>query len=126
METIENVKLLFATNWWDGPLYGLCEYENKICYYKICEDEVWDEEKEEWGKRGFKVYEMEPWQIAYELYWHSIFVSNVYRNAKCRFQFEEQLKNERFYMKEDFYKKRKREYKEIDYSNNNVIGTFKY
>lgn len=126
MKELENVKILYASGWWDGPLCGLCEYENKYYWFNVHEEEEWDEEKEEWGNRIFKAYEIEPWHLAYELYWHSIFVSNVYRNAKCRFEFEENMKNERFYMKQDFYKKRKKEWKDIDYSNNNVIGTFKF
>jgi hypothetical protein len=126
MKKLENVKFLFSSNWWDGPLIGLCEYENKYYWFQTYQDIEYDEEKDEWIDRIYKAYEIEPWQLSYELYWHSIFVSNVYRNAKCRTSFEEQLKNERFYMRRDFYKKRKKEYKEINYSNNNVIGTFKF
>ena len=124
MKELENVKMLFATNWWDGPLCGLCEYESKYYWFKIHQEEEYDDKKDEWSDRVHIAYEIEPWQLSYELYWHSIFVSNVYRNAKCRTQFEEQMKNERFYMKEDFYKKRKKEYQEIDFSK--VIGTFKF
>ena len=126
MKELENVKLLFSTNWWDGPLCGLCEYENKYYWFEVYQDEEYDEEKEEWGDRIYKAYEIEPWQLSYELYWCSIFVSNVYRNANCRTSFGEQLKNERFYIKKDFYKKSKKEYRKINYNNNNVIGIFKF
>jgi hypothetical protein len=124
METLENVKILFCTNYWDGPICGLCRYENKFYHFNVYQDEEWDEEKEEWTSRIYKAYEIDPWQLSYEFYWHSIFVSNVYRNAKCRYAFEEKMKNERFFMRKNFYKKRKKEYKEIDYSNNNIIGIF--
>lgn len=125
MKELENVKIIYASGWWDGPRSGLCEYENKFYWFGVHQEEEYDEEKDEWGDRIYKAYEIEPWQLSYELYWHSIFVSNVYRNSKCRFEFEEKLKNERFHMKEDFYKKRKKEYKDIDYINNKIIGTFK-
>ena len=126
MKELENVKMLYGSGWWDGPLCGLCEYENKYYYFKVHQEEEYNEEKDEWTDRIHKLIELESWQLTYELYWHSVFVSNVYRNSKCRTQFEENLKNERFYMKDDFYKKRKKEYKEIDFSKNNVMGTFKF
>ena len=126
MKELENVKILFASGWWDGPRTGLCEYENTIYRFEVYIEEEYDEKEDEWTKRIYQMKKIELWQLAYELYWHSIFVSNVYRNANCRFQFEENLKNERFYMKEDFYKKRKKEYQEIDYSKNEIIGTFKF
>ena len=85
MKELDNVKLLFASNWWDGPLCGLCEYENKYYWFKIYKEEEYDEKTNTWTNRILKSYEIYPWQLSYELYWHSIFVSNVYRNSKCRF-----------------------------------------
>lgn len=125
MKELENVKFLTCTNWWDGPLKGLCEYENKTYWYNMLEEEEYDEKEDTWSSRVWVMKEIKPWQLTYELYWHSIFVSNVYRNAKCRFQYEDDLKNERFYMRDDFYKKRKKEYVEIDYNDNEIIGKFK-
>lgn len=126
MNELEKVKFLYATNWWDGPICGLCEYNNKIYWYDMQEDSEYDEKEDTWTQRKYIAREIEPWQLTYELYWHSIFVSNVYRDSNCRSKFEEGLKNERFYIKEDFYKKRKKEHQKIDYSNNEIIGTFKF
>jgi len=129
MKTTElnDVKLLTHQYYWDGPLEGLCEFENKFYRYGVLElgeyiEDEDDEDKGEWTPRVYNIREIEPWQLAYELYWHSLFCSNV----KTRFtEFDERLKNERFKIDEDFYDKQKREYQKIDYSNNKIIGIFK-
>ena len=125
MNKLENVKLLYSNNYWDGPISGLCEYEGIYYYFNQSKEDMWDEVKEEWLPREYKVYEILPWQLAYELYWHSLFITNV-KNARCDSTFEKKLKNDIFKIKEDYYKKRKKEYKEINYSKNKVIGIFTY
>ena len=122
MKELENVKILYSSDYWDGPLNGLCEYENKYYWFGVNTDEEYDEKEDKWSPRIFQMYDIEPWQLTYELYWHSIFVTNVYKNTKCKYNFDEQLKNDRFKIKENFYKKREKEYKKIDYYNNNKMN----
>jgi len=129
MKKLENIKILFHSNYWDGPICGICEYENRMYHYNMIEEGGWfiedgeeyDEDAEDtWTPRIYVVKEIEPWQLTYELYWHSIFSTNVASYT----DFDKSLINERFKMKNDFYKKRKKEYKEIDYTKNKVIGQF--
>lgn len=121
MKEIENVKMLYYSDYWDGPLTGLCEYENKYYWYDNTIDDEYDEENEEWKPRVYNLKEIEPWQLSYELYWHSLFVTNVAAYT----EFDKQLINDRFIIDINFYKKKKKEYKKIDYSKNKIIGTFK-
>ena len=122
MMELNNVKILFYSGYWDGPLNGLCEYENKIYRFDVSEMEEWIETEEEWSSRIYKLIDIEPWQLSYELYWHSLFCTNI---AAYK-EFDKKLVDSRFEIKnKDFYKKQKNEYKKIDYSNNTIIGTFK-
>jgi hypothetical protein len=122
MKELENVKILFYNDYWDGPIDGLCEYENKIYRYKMIDNGLYNEEIDNWSPRIYNVIEIEPWQLAYELYWHSLFCTNIVAYT----EFDKMLINPRFEIKnKDFYKKQKNEYKEIDYSNNAIIGIFK-
>jgi hypothetical protein len=138
MKELENVKILFYYNYWDGPLNGICEYENKMYWYDTVDDiSVGDEDSDDWTwYRLYNVKEIEPWQLSYELYWHSIFCTNVATHT----EFDKKLVNDRFLIKKTFrlfkhkrdkwinpfyYNKREKEYKKIDYSKNQIIGTFK-
>lgn len=123
MEKLKGVKILFYSNYWDGPLTGLCEYENKIYRYDVLDEGDWDEENDEWLPRVYNVFEIEPWQLTYELYWHSLFCSNIATHT----EYDKKLVSPLFNIKNnDFYKKQRKEYKKIDYSNNTIIGTFEY
>ncbi len=122
MKELEKVKILFHSDVWDGPLEGLCEYESKIYRYETLEMGEWIEKDDEWSPRIYNMIEIEPWQLAYELYWHSLFCTNIASYT----EYDKMLINPRFEIKnKDFYKKQKNEYKEIDYSKNTIIGIFK-
>lgn len=141
MKELENVKILTHSGYWDGPLDGLCEYQDKIYKYNVSEWEECivideDEDEYEYTQRIYNICEIEPWQLAYELYWHALFCTNVKANS----DFDEKLVNDRFKLKKsnkrrkkflkkldpnDYYGKREKEYQEIDYSDNKIIGTFK-
>jgi hypothetical protein len=122
MKELNGVKILFYDDYWDGPLKGLCEYENKFYRYDVLDEGGYNEEKDEWNPRIYNIIEIEPWQLVYELYWHSLFCSNIATYSK----YDEKLSNQIFEIEnKDFYGKQKKEYKKIDYSNNTIIGTFK-
>lgn len=120
MKKLRNVKILFHIDYWDGPLRGICEYKNKYYWYDILDDYEYNSEKEKFSPRTYVIKEIEPWQISYELYWHSIFSTNVGTYT----DFDKKLVNDRFKIEENFYEKRKREYIKIDYSDNKIIGVF--
>lgn len=113
MKELENVKILFYSGYWDGPTNGICEYENKMYWYNIIDDiSVGDEDSDDFT-----------WYRTY----------NVYT------EFDKKLVNERFkipkklffkrtwnkFIDTTYYKKRKKEHQQIDYSKNKIIGTFK-
>ena len=112
MKKLKNVKILYYSDYWDGPLWGMCSYDNMLCWYNVINSNS--------EIRKFKVIEMYPWQISYELYWHSLFVNNV----NIQTDFDKELVNYRFKLIEDFYSMKKREYDNIDYSKNKIIGWF--
>lgn len=143
---LKNVELLTYSNWWDGPLCGLALYKKEYYYYNIIEyadptkadegDEVlfYDENNIPWKHvdRTWKLYKIEPWQLAYELFWHAVFSTNVVTYTN----FDKKLVNERFkinkqktifknpfkYSLPSFYDMQKKNHKEIDYSQNECIG----
>ena len=142
MKELFNVEFLYESDRWDGPLCGLMRYEDKFYYFDVLEwggtypmetDELvgtfgevnekvlfYDEDNKPWKyvDRTWKLYELEPWQLAYELYWHAVFSTNV----KAYTDFDKSLVNERFVIKKNFYNLQKKEHKKIDYSKNNCIG----
>lgn len=34
----ESIKLLYANDWWDGPLSGMCQYNNESLYFNYIGD----------------------------------------------------------------------------------------
>ena len=119
MEELKNVKILFATNYYDGFLDCFCEYENKIYRFEHFDENGWCN----YESRKYHLIELELWQMVYEFYWHCILIANVKSYFKC-LDSEYSMVNERFIIEENFYKKREKEYKEIDYSKNKIIGWF--
>ena len=59
MKELENVEIMFYSDYWDGPLAGLCEYENKIYRYETIDEGDYNEEKDEWNPRIYNVIEIE-------------------------------------------------------------------
>lgn len=143
---LKNVELLTYSNWWDGPLCGLALYKKEYYHYSILDEGLCRkaEEGEEiifynednvpftYDTRTWKLYKIEPWQLAYELFWHAVFSTNVATYT----DFDKKLVNERFkinkrktifrnpfkYSPPSFYDMQKKDHKEIDYSNNECIG----
>lgn len=133
MNKLIDVELLYENDRWDGPLEGLCKYKGEFYHYivdELGEWEQWDDEDDDkciWKSRTWKIYEIEPWQLAYELYWHAIFCNNVAAYYPFDFalqneRFKYNLKNKGIFRKFNFWKKQRKEYKKIDYSKNKCIG----
>jgi hypothetical protein len=71
---IEEIKIIFATNWWDGPLSGLCLYNGEKHWFQATE-EWYEEDKPYW--RRFAVVKLTPEQIVDEEKWHELFKEKV-------------------------------------------------
>jgi len=140
MDKLKGIKIVCYSDYWDGPLTGICEYRRRFYWFDVKEFGGWcgppDEHNDcSYVNREWFVKEIEAWQLAYELYWHCLFETNCgqYQTNFTQTEFV----NERYILPEikskeysfldhgaNFYKKRKDEYKEIDYSKNKIIGWF--
>ena len=67
------VRLLWHSDYWDGPLSGLLEYEGKKYWYAKCDENDADES---WYRR-FLTIELSEEQIAEEEHWHKLFQQHV-------------------------------------------------
>lgn len=68
---IKNLKIVFAINWWDGPLEGMCLHNNEKHWFH-CEDE-----DGEGFWRRFSIIKLTPEQVADEEKWHEFFKEKV-------------------------------------------------
>lgn len=128
MNQLKDVQLLCEFDRWDGPLEGLCLYQDRYHWYVVDEWgewEQWDDDDDDkcvWKSRTWKIYEVLPWQLAYVLYWHAIFATNV----AAYYPFDFELQNERFDKKAkrkyDFWKKQNKNYEKIDFTKNKCVG----
>lgn len=71
---IEDIKILFATNWWDGPLSGLCLYNDEKHWFQATE-EWYEEDKPYW--RRYAVMKLTPEQLQLEERSHELFKEKV-------------------------------------------------
>lgn len=127
MQELENVKILTYNDYYDGPISGLCEYQNKWHWYIWNNYEKYVQYQDDanlnvdmHSERIYSGYELLNYQLVYELYWHALFSTNI----KYYTAFDKSLVNELFKLNEDFYEKQKREYIKMDYSQNKIIGWF--
>lgn len=117
---IEELKIVFAVNWWDGPLEGMCMHNNEKHWFH-CEDE------DDSGLRKFSIIKLTTEQIADEEKWHELFKKTVGESYPyvdgVRVKETEPLKPQsmwhEFY---DVYKLRKRT--EYHLNAENIIGYY--
>ena len=83
--TIERneVKLLWASDYWDGPLSGMLEYKSQPYWFLLCAEgtdncaeESSQESNSDWYRR-FMVVELSTAQLQDEEYWHELFKQKV-------------------------------------------------
>ncbi|TQF12896.1 hypothetical protein FJV41_26625 [Myxococcus llanfairpwllgwyngyllgogerychwyrndrobwllllantysiliogogogochensis] len=70
----EEVKLLWVSNFWDGPLEGMAEYRGERCFYVVAEQELIAARDE---MRRWVLYRLTPEQLGEEERWHALFVRHV-------------------------------------------------
>src|ERR1700722_11892810 len=68
-----NIKILYANDYWDGPLEGLLLW-NKQEYYFICYNDPTHEHEVE---RRYVIIEMTEEQASEEKYYHQLFINHV-------------------------------------------------
>ena len=144
---ISDIMLLWHNNYWDGILTGTLLYNEKICHFSDCDEndeKYYDQELDDYVRvdnwyRRFLIYEMTNDQLKKELYWHQLFEIYVGQHTTYDVDGKYYLSGKTRYLHQgipcalgtrppelhhNFYEKRKQYYKEIDYSNNKIIGWF--
>lgn len=78
MEYLKGVKLVYASNWWDGPLSGLVEYNDENLFMDINDEEwTYDDEGLITESRIYAVYRLNARQLRDYLMWTQLFRSHV-------------------------------------------------
>ncbi len=99
------INFLWNMDYYDGPLRSIIEYRGQRYYTSIVGDNADD-------YRKFNVYSITDAEMANEEKWHDFFESLVIKGDKDTF--------------DDFYERRKKEYKKPDLTEDKVIGYFYY
>lgn len=63
------VRLLWHSGFWDGPINGLCLFQGRKCWFEMCEDGA--------SYRRFLVLELTAEELADEERWHALFREHV-------------------------------------------------
>ena len=77
------VKILWTSDWWDGPLKGMCEVDGEILWFNCTKEGERiktsdnDEEDDEWSPREFDLYRLTKSQMEFKMYWHGEFRKHV-------------------------------------------------
>ena len=114
------VKLLWPSDYWDGPKSGMLMYQGKRYWFQVFEESN-DADLSDFFRR-FVILELTEEQLNEEEYWHKLFREKVGAHT----DFDESGKRaigalkpkEMWHEFYDAYQKRQ----EPDYSNNTVIG----
>jgi hypothetical protein len=72
---LDQVCILWANDFWDGYLTGICEHAGQKLYFKMIE-ETENEDISTWYRR-FVLIRLDGKQLDQELYWHEQFLKYV-------------------------------------------------
>jgi hypothetical protein len=75
-----DVRLLWYADFWDGPINGLCIYQNKKHWFEMSADDAFPDT----NQRRFVVLDLSPEQLADEEQWHELFRQKV--GTHCDFE----------------------------------------
>ena len=70
----EEVRLLWVSDFWDGPLEGIAEYRGERCLYVVAEPDRIGAPDEE---RSWVLYRLTDEQLREQERWHALFVKYV-------------------------------------------------
>jgi hypothetical protein len=73
---MKDVKLIYHSGFWDGPLSGVCEYQDKRYWFK-CVHDYQDHSEKILDMRIYGVYELTPKEWENEIHWHTLFQKHV-------------------------------------------------
>jgi hypothetical protein len=113
-----DVQLLWYSDFWDGPINGLCLCDNRKCWFEMLDAEEHDLPAAP-GRR-FLVHDLSEQQLAEEERWHELFREKV--GTHCDFE-EPRPEVKPAELHAQFYDAYKTRVKP-DYSTNRVIGWF--
>jgi len=119
-----DVKILWTSDWWDGPINGMLLYQNRKCWFDRFDRGASANPKN--TLQRYIVIELTAGQIETEEYWHAVFVEKVGSHMvpdENGIRHTDRVKPREtwaeFY---DPYKNREK----ADFSNNLVIGFFEF
>ncbi|MCU0240192.1 MAG: hypothetical protein MUC29_12185, partial [Pyrinomonadaceae bacterium] len=69
------IRLLWADDWFDGVINGVLLYQNKKCRFEMIEENN-DDNTQNFYRR-YLIIELTERQLQEEEYWHKLFVENV-------------------------------------------------
>jgi hypothetical protein len=110
------IRLLWCFDFWDGPINGMCLYENRKYWFDMLDAG----ENGDSAPRRFLVLDLSTQQLAEEERWHDLFRAKV--GTHCDFE-EAHPEVKARELHPEFYEAYKKRVKP-DYSNNPVIGWF--
>ena len=114
----DEVRLLWYADFWDGPINGLCLYNDKKYWFELMADS--EDELPDTTQRKFLVLELSRRQLTEEEHWHELFRRKV--GTHCDFE-EPNPEVKPKETQREFYEEYGKRSKP-DYSNNVAIGWF--
>ena len=52
------IEFLWVQSYYDGPLKGLCKYNNEICYFEVKDEVPYEEDDEQFIKMVYSIYKL--------------------------------------------------------------------
>ncbi len=117
----ENVRILWHSGFWDGPLSGMLEYDGDQCWFEMFSEN--EDDDPTWYRR-FAVIQLSPDQLADENHWQDQFRRHV--GGHTDYDSGQERSHDSINPEEQwsqFYEKYKAR-AEPDYSPNRVLGWF--
>lgn len=112
------VRLLWCFDFWDEPINGLCRWEDRKCWFEMCDADENDLPAP--VQRRYLVLELTAQQLAEEERWHELFREKV--GTHCDFE-ESHPEVKAVELHKHFYEAYKNRVKP-DYSKNRILGWF--
>jgi len=111
-----DVRLLWHSDFWDGPINGLCLYQGRKCWFEACAEG----EQDDGFYRRYLVLILTKGQLDEEEFWHELFRRKVGTHTDYGDAERKVLPRETWHEFYDEFGKRG----EVDYSGNPALGWF--
>lgn len=121
MENELKVEVLWVKDWYDGPLYGICEYQGRMFYFDVFDQSDFDT-KPGWYRKYY-VYNLSDSEIAHEVEYQSRYCESVGNNYDFRVPYSERIVHPEEKWPE--FLNWEKQYPEVDYRlNHEIVGYF--